>query len=360
VRAAAWPLIRDDLGLSYVEIGIVLAVPGFLGSALEPVVGVLGDTGRRRTVVLLSGVAFTVSVALSAAAVGFWSLLLALLIGNPATSGFVSLSQATLMDLAPARRERLMAWWTLAGSVGYVGGPLLLALALAAGFGWRGALVALAVAAACLTVAAGTVSDSGRQTASPGRAVAEAVAAFRNRTVLRWLVVLKSSDLLLDVFHGFLALYLVDVAGVGVGAATLAVAVWTGAGLVGDAALIPLLSRVSGRSYLKASAAAAAPAYAAFLLVDDFVAKVMLLAVLGLVNAGWYAIPKAGLYEELPGHSGAAVAASGLAGLVHSAVPAILGAVAATIGLGPTMWALLAAPAALLVLVPKPVGAGRR
>ena len=38
---AAWPLIRDDLGLTYAEIGLALAVPGFVGSALDPVIGVL-------------------------------------------------------------------------------------------------------------------------------------------------------------------------------------------------------------------------------------------------------------------------------------------------------------------------------
>jgi FSR family fosmidomycin resistance protein-like MFS transporter len=354
VRAAAWPLIREDLGLSYAEIGLVLAIPGFVGSALEPAVGVLGDTRRRRAIVVVSGAAFAVSVALTAGAVGFWSLLLALVVGNPATSGFVSLSQATLMDVAPDRRERLMAWWTLAGSFGYVGGPVLLTVGLFIGVGWRGVLVALAVAAVGLTVAArllpvGTGSASG----SPMRAFRDAVAAARDRDVLRWLVVLKASDLLLDVFHGFLALYLVDVVGVGAAEAGLGVAVWTGAGLVGDAALIPVLSRIRGVQYLRATALAAIPVYAGFLLMDAFVWKLVLLALLGLLNSGWYAIPKAGLYQALPGRSGTAVAVSGVAGLVHSAVPALLGAAAGAVGLGATMWVLIAAPVALILVAPR-------
>lgn len=352
VRAAAWPLIRNDLGLSYAEIGLALAIPGLLGSALEPVVGVLGDTPRRRAVVVGSGAVFTLSVALTAGAVGFWSLLIALAVGNPATSGFVSLSQAALMDLAPARRERLMAWWTLVGSLGYVGGPLLLAVALALGAGWRGALLVLAVAAAILAVAARRVPAAPR--ATPVRnALRGAVSALSERDVVRWLTVLKAADLLLDVFHGFLALYLVDVAGTSPGAAGLAVAVWTGAGLLGDAALIPMLGRVPGWTYLRATAVVVVPAYAAFLLVDSFAAKFVLLAVLGLVNAGWYAIPKAALYDALPGRSGTAVAVSGFAGLVHSAVPAVFGAAAGAFGLAPVMWALILAPVAILALVPR-------
>jgi FSR family fosmidomycin resistance protein-like MFS transporter len=115
---AAWPLIRDDLGLTYAEIGLALAVPGLVGSALDPVIGVLGDTGRRRAVMALGGLAFAVSVALTSTAVGFWTLLAALMVGNPASGALVSLAQATLMDLAPADRERNMARWTLAGSFG--------------------------------------------------------------------------------------------------------------------------------------------------------------------------------------------------------------------------------------------------
>lgn len=85
----------------------------------------------------------------------------------------------------------------------------------------------------------------------------------------------------LDVFHGFLALYFVDVAGVGAVEAALAVAVWTG------------------------------------------------------------------------GESGTAVAVAGIGGLVGAGAPAGLGFLAETLGLGPTMWLLLLAPAALLLGVPR-------
>ena len=76
--------------------------------------------------------------------------------------------------------------------------------------------------------------------------------------------------------------------------------------------------------------------------------KLALAAVLGLLNSGWYAIPKARLYEALPGRSGAAVAVGGLGGLVGAAVPLVLGFVASSAGLEPTMWILVLAPLALL------------
>jgi hypothetical protein len=54
------------------------------------------------------------------------------------------------------------------------------------------------------------------------------------REVLRWLLLLELADLLLDVFVAFLALYLVDDVGVSVTTGGLAVAAWTGFGLVGS------------------------------------------------------------------------------------------------------------------------------
>lgn len=349
-RAAAWPLIRDGLGLTYAQIGLVLAIPGFVGSALDPLIGVLGDTPRRRALIVAGGVAFALSAALTSTAVGFWTLLVALVLGNPASGAFVSLAQATLMDSDPAGRDRNMARWTLAGSIGYVAGPVLIAGGVVLGLSWRGVLLGLAVAALPLAFAARRVT--GRP--SPPEAVRGLSRALRDREVLRWLALLEAADLLLDVFHGFLALYFVDVAGVSAVDAALAVAVWTGAGLVGDAALLWVLRRVSGFRYLRASALWALFAYPAFLGVSSLPAKLVLLALLGLLNSGWYALPKAGLYSTLPDESGTAVAVAGIGGLVGALVPAGLGFLAQALGLGPTMWLLLIAPAALLVGTPRP------
>jgi FSR family fosmidomycin resistance protein-like MFS transporter len=328
---------------------VLLAVPGFVGSALDPLVGAAGDTRFRRTLITVGGAVFAGAVALAAGASSYWALLVALVVGNPASGAFVSLAQATLMDLAPGERERNMARWTLAGSFGYVGGPLLLSVALWFGLGWRAALLGLAVAAVPLVLAAGrTPRIVAAEPKDLGAGIRSAFAALRRREVLHWLVTLEAADLLLDVFHGFLALYLVDVAGLDASAAAVGVAAWTGAGLLGDWLLLRVLRRVDGLRYLRRSALAALVLYPAFLLAPSPGLKLALAAVLGLLNSGWYAIPKARLYAAMPGESGAAVAVSGIGGLAGAAVPLVLGVVAESAGLGATMWLLLVAP---LILV---------
>ncbi len=99
-REAAWPLVRSDLALTYAQIGVLLGLPRVLSGIAEPFLGILGDIWRRRAVVLAGGVVFALF--------------------SPASGAFVSFSQATLMDLQPARREQAMAQWTFAGSLGVV------------------------------------------------------------------------------------------------------------------------------------------------------------------------------------------------------------------------------------------------
>lgn len=351
VREAAWPLLRADFHLSYTAIGILLTVPSLIGCAIEPAFGLLGDTGRRRAIILGGGIAFSSALALTGFAWGVLPLLAGFALLNPASGAFVSLSQATLMDLQPARRETNMARWTLAGQVGVVVGPLALAGALALGLGWRQLLLALAVATAPLVVLSRSVPLAAPSGQSLHGALRSALAALKRASVLRWLVLLELTDLMGDVLTGFLALYFVDVARVSPQTATVAVVVWSAAGLAGDALLLPLLERVPGTAYLRVSAAAALIVLPALLLVPAVAPKLALLALLGLLRAGWYAIPQGRLFSELPGASGTAVALADVSGLLGKLSPLAIGLLAQRFGLGHALWLMLLAPLGLLVVL---------
>src|SRR4028118_2380839 len=55
-RGAAWPLIHADLQLSYGQVGMLLSLPSLIANLIEPKIGILGDMGQRRTLVLGGGV----------------------------------------------------------------------------------------------------------------------------------------------------------------------------------------------------------------------------------------------------------------------------------------------------------------
>ena len=338
---------------------MLLSVPGILASFVEPVIGILGDVGYRRLLVVGGGLAFIASLALVSVSQGFAILLVAWIIFFPASGAFVSLSQASLMDVDPKRHEHNMARWTFVGSVGNLVGPLALTAALVLGLGWRGAFLSAAVLTIPALVAVRRIQlgsaprDSIRNPPSFGEGLRTAARALRKFAVVRWLLLLQASDLMLDILKSFLALYMVDVAGVSQSRAALTLAVWIGVGLIGDLLLIPLLERVRGLTYLRLSVVVVLLLYPAFLLAPSFELKLVAAGLLGFANAGWYSILQGRAYTAMPGRSGTVMALGNVFGMATNLLPLILGVVSAAWGLNTAMWLLLAGPILLLVGLPR-------
>lgn len=362
-REAAWPLIRGDLRLSYGQIGLALSLPDIIANFVEPALGILGDVWRRRALVLGGGVVYALGLLLFAGSPTFLVLLVAMTLLSPASGAFVGLAQSTLMDLDPTRHEPTMARWNFAGSAGAVAGPLALGALVALGLGWRGffaGTVALTLLALGLTwrhrIANGPVDADAEGEAAPrgfGEGLRLALRALRRREVLRWLALLECSDLLLDVLLGYLALYMVDVAHATPAQGGLAVALWTGMGLLGSLLMIPLLARVPGLRYARLSAALELLLFPAFLLAPGYGLKLALLALVSLCNSGWYPVLKGQLYTAMPGQSGTVLTLGAVFGQLKALSPLALGLLAARIHLGPTMWLLLLGPAAILIGLPR-------
>jgi FSR family fosmidomycin resistance protein-like MFS transporter len=370
-QETAWPLVRDDLQLSYTQIGLLIAAPALAGNLAEPAFAIIADVraGWRRAMVLAGGVGFAAGTLLVGLSPSFTALLLALILINPAAGLFVSISQVVLMDAEPARREQNMARWALAGSLGNCVGPLLLAAAVGLSLSWRWVFVVLAALAAVALLLAWrapfpapapaptSVRDEPPSLGTFVEGLRVALRALRRRQVLRWLILLQLGDFTWDVLRGFLALYFVDSVGVSEEEAALAVVCWTWAGLPGDALMLPLLRRIRGVVYLRASTALVLILFPSFLLAEGFAAKLVLLGLLGLANAGWYAILQARLYEELPGQSGTALALGNLFGLAATCIPLGLGAFAQAYGVGAMMWLLTLGPVGLFIgLLSAPAG----
>jgi FSR family fosmidomycin resistance protein-like MFS transporter len=77
-REAAWPLIRNDLALTYAQVGLLLSVPNIVSALIEPALGVLGDVWKRRALILGGGLVFALALVLHSLAPQFGVMLVAL------------------------------------------------------------------------------------------------------------------------------------------------------------------------------------------------------------------------------------------------------------------------------------------
>ena len=234
-----------------------------------------GIPASANTSCLGGGLAIALSLVAIASTRSFPLVLVAMVIGFPASGAFVSLSQATLMDLNPGREPQMMARWTVAGSLANLIGPLILAGGFALGFGWRWAYFGMALI--CLVLVGMTwlrhipMHSAVRKLLSnrsqSGNTCLQGLwEAVRNPHLMRWMILLQFSDLLLDVLTGYLALYFTDVIGFTVAQASLMVSVLMLAGLVSNIVLIPMLERYPGRNLVRVSAGVTGILYAAWLL----------------------------------------------------------------------------------------------
>lgn len=364
VGEVALPLIRDDLTLTYTQIGLLLSLPSIIAAFIEPFIGILGDVWRRRVLVIVGGVLFTLSLFLTSASTSFIFLLASVILFFPASGAFVSLSQASLMDSAPERHEQNMARWTFAGSLGVLSGPLLLGLFVYFGLGWRGAYAALAsVSTFCLLAALRYLPrDPIAAPALPSLGVVfdgfrAAFLSLRRGEVWRWLLLLEFADLMGDALFSYLALYFVDVEKATEAQAGAAVTVWLAIGLVSDFLFIPFIDRQKDSlRYIRVTAFSEIFAFAAFLLVPGFLPKLVVVLLVNLLNTGWYPVLQGRLYSSLPGQSASLMAIGSVTAPVAKFFPFLIGFLADQFGLQTAMWILLFGPVALLLGLPRRAG----
>ena len=206
VGEIALPFIRNDLNLTYTQIGLLLSLPGIIAAFIEPFIGILGDVWKRRILIITGGVLFTLSLFMTSASHTFIFLLSSFILFNPSSGAYVNLSQANLMDSDNSRHEQNMARWAFAGSIGVLTGPLLLGLFVYFGLGWRGTYAALATfSSLCLLAALKHLPADSRSSLSfPSLRVVfdgfrAAFFALNRLEVWRWLLLLEFADLVGDV-----------------------------------------------------------------------------------------------------------------------------------------------------------------
>ena len=361
VGEVAWPLLRDDLNLTYTQIGLLLSLPGIIASFIEPFIGVLGDIWKRRVLIIGGCLIFTLSLLITSLSTSFIVLLISFVLFNPSSGAFVNLSQANLMDSDPNRHEQNMARWTFAGSAGVLTGPLLLGLFVYLGLGWRGTYALLAsISVLCLLAALRYLpSDNVSSPTFPSMKIVfdgfrSAFSALKRKEVWRWLLLLEFADLMMDVLFSFLALYFVDVGRATELQAGIAVTAWLAMGLITDFLFIPVVDRQKDSiQFLRRTAFVELIAFAGFLIIPGFIPKLIFVIVVNLFNTGWYSILQGRLYSSLPGQSASIMAIGAVTTPIAKFFPLAIGFLADQFGLGAAMWILILGPLALLIGLPR-------
>jgi MFS transporter, FSR family, fosmidomycin resistance protein len=361
VGEVALPFLRDDLHLSYTEIGLLLSLPGVLAAFIEPFIGILGDVWKRHALIITGGIFFTLSLFMTSASYSFLFLLLSYILFFPSSGAFVSLSQANLMDMDATRHEQNMARWTFAGSLGVLAGPPLLGLFVYFDLGWRGTYAALAAfSTLCLLAASRYLPpDSAAASSFPSLRVVfhgfrAAFSALKRKNVWRWLLLLEFSDLMGDVLFSYLALYFVDIGRATEAQAGIAVTVWLAIGLMSDFLFIPFIDRQRNSiRFIRTTALLEVFAFAIFLLTPGFIPKLMIVILVNLFNTGWYPILQGRLYSSLPGQSASLMAIGSVTAPLAKFFPFVIGFLADQFGLQTAMWVLVLGPIALLIGLPR-------
>jgi FSR family fosmidomycin resistance protein-like MFS transporter len=361
VGEVAIPFIRDDLHLTYTQIGLLLSLPGIIAAFIEPFIGILGDVWKRRVLILIGGVLFTASLFMTSVSFSFLFLLLSFILFFPSSGAFVSLSQANLMDSDTARHEQNMARWTFAGSLGVLAGPLLLGLFVYFGLGWRGTYAALASFSSLCLLAALRYLPHDRVASPPFPSLSIIFDGFRaafnslkRADVWRWLLLLEFADLMSDVLFSYLALYFVDVGRATETQAGVAVTVWLAMGLITDFLFIPFIDRQQDSiRFIRRTALFEVIAFAVFLLTPGFIPKLIVVIFVNLLNTGWYSILQGRLYSSLPGQSASIMAIGSVTAPLAKFFPFLIGFLADQFGLQTAMWVLILGPIGLLIGLPR-------
>ncbi len=92
------PLLRDQLGLSYEQIGLLFSVAALSGMVTEPFINILSDRTSKRLWVIGGLLALAVSFALAGSTNSFIALLVAFAMMSSAGGAGVGQSEATLVD----------------------------------------------------------------------------------------------------------------------------------------------------------------------------------------------------------------------------------------------------------------------
>jgi len=340
--------IAEALALSTAGLaGALLFVPGVLAMLVEPWLFVLADRWPRKPFVAGGLAAMGVGIGVASCATDPWVLMAAITLAWIGSGAAVALGQATLADARPNDRERALTRWALAGEVGDLATPLVLAAFAFAGFGWRAAGVAIGalLVAWALWLTAAPFPSRADGEEEPEGSLRE---ALRRPRLMGWLAAAALCELLDEIVVIFASLHLRDALGLDLATRSLVIGAGVVGAVAGAAVTERLLARMDPMRLLFGASVACAVSLVGWIFAPNAWVSGALFAAVGATAAPMYPLVFARAYAALPGRSGTVHAAAHAFTPFALVVPVALGWVADAWG---AEWALAA-------LLAQPVGVG--
>lgn len=210
-----FPILKEDLGVSYAELGLLVAVYGLTTSLLQTPVGVLVDRVGGRTL-LIAGL-FVNAAAIAAAGVlsSFWALVALFLVAGIGNAVFHPADYAILSASVDNKRiGRAYSWHTFGGSMGFVAAPIVM-LFLSTLWNWRVALaivgfIGVALAGALWLFGAALRDGVARNSKKAGPGARDYLKLLSSRTMVLFFVFYALSSASGAGLNSFLVAALVD------------------------------------------------------------------------------------------------------------------------------------------------------
>jgi len=319
--------IREDVGISYVQAGFLLALYPGIGLLATPL-GVVVDYVSRRAMAAIGGIGYGVGLCIFAVAGNFVTLFVAVVVMGLIGDALTRAVEVALVDVAGERIEPALARSNLLAAIGDLVGPLLLAASLATGFGWRGAfwvagalMIAYGVVLATQPLPRPSRSPDDEES-TPWRTF---VAVARDRRVLVAGLLVALIVAFDDTFVGFAVAFLTTERGLTPAIATLA----AGAGMAGGIVAAAWASRTDRRRIgLRPCGVLLVVGVLLLLLVPNVVAAAVGTAAVGAaVNLAWI-ILQAGYMTLRPGQAGTTSAVAEAVANVGVLTPLAIGLIA--------------------------------
>ncbi len=167
-----FPLIKQDLGVSYIELGVAMTVYGGATAVLQTPVGLLVDRVGARSVLIVGLFVNAAAIAAAGMVSSYWALVACMLFAGLGNSVFHPADYAILSaSIEKGRVGRAFSLHSFGGTTGFAATPLVM-FGLASLWDWQTALLIaglVGIAIAVLMIAVRGMIQDGQERGEDGR-----------------------------------------------------------------------------------------------------------------------------------------------------------------------------------------------